>query len=228
MDQNELALRRTQMGWVCAALATGTDMEYQVDAGWWLGLTGAPSPDVNMALLHQRDSSALAEELRRIEARGCPAFVMPAGDGRSLESELPDGWEPVGTTPMMAADLATTPTAPDPRVRLAGPDDIDALTDLVVESYGMPREIAAITMEPLGRDGTGLHAWLLEEDGRVVSTVSTYRIEDSVSVWTMATPVRFGRRGKGRSLLAAVLDHARNDGAKIGLLSRPPLPRAPG
>lgn len=222
MDRNDLALRRTQMGGVCSALATGTDMEYQVEAGWWLVLTGAPSPDVNMALLHQRDSAALTEVLRRIAASACPAFVMLAGDATSLEGELPDEWEQVGTTPMMAADLATTPTAPDPRVRQAGPHDVETLTNLVAESYGMPREIAAITMGSVLGGGAGIRVWLLEEDGQVVSTVTTCRVEDSVSVWTMGTPVRFGRRGHGTALLGAVLDHARIDGAKIGLLTASP------
>jgi GNAT superfamily N-acetyltransferase len=222
MDQNELALRRTQMGWVCAALAAGPDMEYQVEAGWWLGLTAAPSPDVNMALLHERDGSALAEIVRRIADRGCPAFVMLAGDALSLAGELPDGWEQVGTTPMMAVDLATTPTAPDPRVRRAGPQDVGSLTDLLAESYGMSREIAAVAMGPVARGETGLVVWLLEEDGQAVSTVSASRIEDSVCVSMMGTPVRFGRRGHGRALLAAVLDDARIDGAKIGLLNASP------
>jgi GNAT superfamily N-acetyltransferase len=222
MDENELSLRRTQMGRVCETLATGADMEHQVEAGWWLGLTGAPSPDLNMALLHKHDSVALAEVLGRIAARGCPAFVMLAGDGTSLEGELPDGWEPVGTTPMMAVDLATTPTAPDPRVRLAGPQDVETLTDLLAESYGMRREIAAVSMGPVARGETGIQVWLLEEDGQVVSTLSTSRFDDSVSLWTMGTPVRFGRRGHGRALLAAVLDHARIDGAKIGLLYASP------
>jgi GNAT superfamily N-acetyltransferase len=222
MDQHELSLRRTQMGRVCAALAGGINMEYQVEAGWWLALTGAPSPDLNMAFLYQPDSAALSEVLRRIAARGCPAFVMLAGEGRSLERELPDGWVSVGTTPMMAVDLTTTATAPDPRVRLARVDEAELLTALVAESYGMPRQIAAVAMAPLARGDSGLQVWLLEDDGEVVSTISTVRCEDSVSLWTMATPVRFGRRGYGQALLAGVLHHARDEGAKIALLHASP------
>ena len=60
MEVNELTPRRTQMGMAFPALVTGIDMDYQVEAGWWLGLMSAPSPDVNMTLLHQCDSSALA------------------------------------------------------------------------------------------------------------------------------------------------------------------------
>ena len=223
MDENELVLRRTQMGMGFPALATGPGMEYRVEAGWWLGLMGVPSPDVNIALLHQRDTSALAEILRRIAARGCPALVMLAGDGKSLVGELPDGWEPVGAMPMMAVALASTPTAPDARVRLAAARDVETLTDLVAESYAMAREIAAVAMGlAVVGGGTAMQTWLLEEDGQVVSTVSTCRIHDSVSVWMMGTPARFGHRGHGRALLAAVLDHARNDGAKIGLLGATP------
>jgi GNAT superfamily N-acetyltransferase len=219
MDENELVLRRTQIGMAFSTLASGDGMEYQVETGWWLGLMGASSPDLNLALLHQRDSSALAEVLRRVAARGCPALVMFAGGGRPLMGELPDGWEPAGTMPMMAVDLANMPTQPDARVRPAGPDDVETLTDLLAESYGMARATADMAMGSVVRGGTAMQAWLLEEDGQVVSTVSTCRVQDSVSVWMMGTPARFGRRGYGRALLASVLDHARNDGAKIGLLA---------
>lgn len=56
MDEAELAQRRTQMGHGIACLADA-DMEAAVGEGRWRVLTGAPSPDMNMALLH-RDQPA--------------------------------------------------------------------------------------------------------------------------------------------------------------------------
>ena len=222
MDVNELALRRTQMGRAVGALAIRQDMEHRVESGSWLLLTGAPSPDVNMVLVHEGVEATLADALNRIEDRDCPALVMLAGDGLELAAQFPDGWDAVGVMPMMTVDLATTPTTPDDRVRLAGPDDVEVLTALLAESYGMPHDIAAIMSEGTAGGGTDMKAWLLEENGQAVSTVATCLVDDGVSVWAMGTPERFGRRGYARALLAAVLDRARNDGAKLGLLGATP------
>jgi GNAT superfamily N-acetyltransferase len=63
---------------------------------------------------------------------------------------------------------------------------------------------------------------VLEDNGDAVSTVLTARVEDTVSLWRMATPPRFARRGHGRALLRAVLHWAAEDGAAVGLLGATP------
>ena len=220
MDDAELTLRRTQMGRGISSIGTSA-VTARVEDGWWIVLTGAPSPDMNMALLHRNDDEALALVLRSMEDVGCPALMMFAGEGRSLASQLPTGWVDVGAMPIMAVDLARTPTIPDSRVRRAGAADISALTALLAESYGMdPSAVTAMTSSA-GRDD-GLSLWILEQDGMGVSMVATHRDGASVSVWAMGTPARFGRRGYGRALLAHVLHEARQDGARQGLLGATP------
>lgn len=169
------------MGRAVGALAIRQDMEHRVESGSWLVLTGAPSPDVNMVLVHEGVEATLADALNRIEDRDCPALVMLAGDGLELAAQFPDGWDAVGVMP-----------------------------------------IAAIMSEGTAGGGTDMKAWLLEENGQAVSTVATCLVDDSVSLWAMGTPERFGRRGYARALLAAVLDRARKDGAKLGLLGATP------
>lgn len=219
MDVNDLALRQGQMGRAAAAMAPGHAMEHRVESGSWLVLTGAPSPDVKMVLVHEGDESALADLLHRIEDLSCPALVMLAGDGLELAGGFPEGWDAAGVMPMMTVALAAPPTTPDDRVRLAGPNDVELLTALLAESYGLPHWIAAIIGEATARKGTDLQAWLLEESGQPVLTVTTGRHDDTVSVWAMGTPEQLGHRGHARALLAAVLDRARNDGAMLGPLS---------
>lgn len=45
---------------------------------------------------------------------------------------------------------------------------------------------------------------------------------DTFAVWCMSTPERFARRGYGGSLLASVLEQARNRGARTALLGATP------
>ena len=220
MDAHELALRRTQMGRGITCLAAA-NMESAVEDGWWLVLTGAPSPDMNMALLHRDNRTDLAHVLERVAHIDCPALLMFAGEGRSLASLLPAGWDDVGAMPVMAVDLAQTPTLPDPRVRRAGPADITTLTQLLAESYGMDPSLVEAMPAVAGRD-SDLVLWLLEHDGVAVSMVATFHDGDSVSVWAMGTPQRFGRLGYARALLAHVLHEAEQNGAEVGLLLATP------
>jgi GNAT superfamily N-acetyltransferase len=197
-------------------------MDSCVEPGWWLSLSGAPSPDANMVLVHDRDEVALGRALDRVAAMACPALLMLGGGGVALADALPAGWDRVGTMPIMTLDLPVAQTRPDPRVRTAGPEDVDVVTDLMADAYGIDRDvIATMTRRVVGGGGV-LTAWLLEERGTAVSTVMTGRVQESVSLWCMATPDRFSRRGHGRAILGAVLDWAVADGATTGLLGATP------
>lgn len=220
MDETELARRRTEMGAGFSSMVTDPAFA-RVEEGWWLALTGAPSPDVNMALVHRDDPDALSQALALVGAAGCPALLMFAGSGRGLTSGLPQGWQDVGEMPIMTVDLAETPLAADPRVRLAGADDVDDLTALLSEAFGVEPAEAGLLTSMAGRDG-GMSLWLLEDEGVAVSMVATTQIGDSTSIWAMSTPSRLGRRGYGRALLAHVLHEAVASGATIGLLGATP------
>ena len=73
-----------------------------------------------------------------------------------------------------------------------------------------------------GRDDLPLELWLLEEAGEAVSMVATGLVGDAVSVWAMATPPRFARRGYGSALLSHVLYAAAQTGATQGWLGATP------
>jgi GNAT superfamily N-acetyltransferase len=222
MEQGDVARWRQQMGQGIAPWASKPGMVGEVGATSWLMLTGAPSPDVNMALVYDDDPDVLSSVLKKIEQLGCPALVLLAGDGKTRAHDLAGAWEGVGEMPMMTAELTQAPHASDPRVRRAGPGDEEAVRDLIGEAYGLSPEIASICTEILQRPVDTMTIWLLEDDGRAVSTVTACRVQDVVSLWCMATPERFGRRGFGRSLLGAVLDDALTSGASTGLLAATP------
>lgn len=220
MDARELTQRRTEMGRGIASIGDAS-MDVAVEEGWWLVLTGAPSPDMNMVLLHRDEPADLAHALERLAHVDCPALLMFAGAGLKLTTWLPTGWMDAGEMPIMAVDLAQTPTARDPRVRRADAADVETLTALLAEAYGIEPDHAKHLPAVAERE-TNLVLWLLEDGAAAVSMVATSRDGDSVSVWAMATPARLGRRGYGRALLAHVLHEASLDGAEIGLLGATP------
>jgi GNAT superfamily N-acetyltransferase len=222
MTEDELARRRTLMGRGAQGWVT-PGMYGAVDDRHWAVVSGADSPDLNMALVHADDPVLLDRPLAEVAARGCPALLMLAGPGKALAGRLPASFQSVGEMPIMSVDLASTPTQPDPRVRTGTAADADAVIDLLVGAYGFAPDLAAISVAPLHDPVPGpMSIWLLEEGGTPVSCVTGCRVDDSVSVWAMATPPQHARRGYARALLAAVLHHAREDGASLGLLGATP------
>jgi GNAT superfamily N-acetyltransferase len=222
MEQDDVAGWRKQMGQGIDAWASGPGGMHVVDEGFWLMLTGAPSPDVNLALVYDDDPAVLSTVVTHIEQMGCPALLLLAGAARARVGDLPETWAGVGELPFMTIELAQAPRAADARVRRAGPADVEAVAGLLADAFEMPPEIARVCTEVLTTPSDTMTIWLLEQDGEPVCTVTACRVDDVVSLWSMATPERFRRRGFGRSLLAAVLEHFLADGAKTGLLGATP------
>jgi predicted GNAT family acetyltransferase len=220
----ELERRRTQMGRSIRGWGVIPGAVMEVADGHWAFLSGAPSPDDNIALVQSADRAALDRVLGLVEQLGAPALVMLTGD--ASEHAMPEGWQDVGTMPFMRADLAEVPANPDPRVRVAGPDDLDATVSLLSDAYRMEPAISRRAAEPVLTGATAEHGdmrfWLLVDDGTPVSTVLDARTEDVITLWCMATPERFGRRGYARALLGHVLHAARAEAITIGLLAASP------
>jgi N-acetylglutamate synthase-like GNAT family acetyltransferase len=215
MEALELERRRRQMGesiqdWGATA---------EVGDGYWVALMGMDSPDANVALLSASAPSVAARVLELIKQADVPALVLLAGD--AAEIGLPSPWQPVGSMPFMAGDLAAMALATDVRVRQATLEDLDTMTQLMSDAYGIEPEVARGCISATF-NGKHIRMWLLENDGVPVSCCMTARHEDVVSVWCMSTPERFGRRGYGRAVLAHALAEARTDGAQIGLLGATP------
>jgi Acetyltransferase (GNAT) domain len=218
MDEAELSLRRSQMGqsvqpWV---LASGSQAVGGLGTGHWLMLSGAPSPDVNVALVYDGDPETLANTRHRVETAGYPTLFMLAGPSKA--TELGSGWQHAGAMPFMLSSLTSEHLHFDTRVRQADAGDFDTVGEIMAEAYGMTREVADVVPNVLRVDQDAIRIWLLFDNGQPVSTVLTAIVDDAVCVWCMGTPARFGRQGYGRSLLADVLLRAKGEGASIGLL----------
>jgi GNAT superfamily N-acetyltransferase len=218
----DVARWRTLMGAGIGPWVDHPGMVHRVEPTSWLSLSGLPSPDVNMALVHDDDPGVLADAVRRIDEMRAPALVLLAGEGRSRAGDLAEPWMAVGEMPMMSIDLDAAVRRPDGRVRRAGRDDREAVVGLLAEAFQMTPDVLSICVGPLDRQSEVMGIWLLEDDGEPVSTVTTARVDEVVSIWCMATPERLARRGYGSAILAAVLDHHHAEGARTGLLGATP------
>lgn len=192
-----------------------------VEPGLWVLCLGGSLPDFNMALVETADQQVLEDARTTLADR--PALIMLAGSATAHVDSVTEPWRHVGSMPIMTRALAGYTGSPDPRVRLGrSAADIDAATGLAAEAFGMPADELLPAMEPTVRDEITLRTWLLEEDGNAVSCVNTAIVDGVVSIWTMSTPERLGRRGYGRALLDTVLAHAAHEGAHTGVLGATP------
>jgi predicted GNAT family acetyltransferase len=215
-------MRRDQMGRAAGAMLQGGPAPV-VDhgEGYWMALSGALSPDMNMALVSSGGSAAVAGVLDRVTESGTPTLFMLAGE---CQSEVPgEPWENVGELPFMASALTSDHLVSDPRVRRAGFDDAEVVCQVMAEAFGLGEDLMADVIGGILGDGSGeTSIWLLVDDEVPVSAVLTSMVNDAVTVWCMSTPERFGHRGFGRAVLAHALLEAKSDGAIVGLLGATP------
>jgi GNAT superfamily N-acetyltransferase len=214
---------RAQMGAGAVALLAVEGSSVEIGSGCWRALSGLPSAGSNIALIHQANDDVLSDVLAEIEKCDRPTMLFLAGSAKTLGTRLPTGWVAVGALPIMTVDLTGTPPSADGRVRRALLADASTITELMSAAYEQldPAEVRVMVDHVVSVE-LPVEFWLLENGDQAVSAVMTHRIQSAVSLWCMATPPRFARRGFGRSLLAAVLAWAQADGATIGLLGATP------
>jgi GNAT superfamily N-acetyltransferase len=181
-------------------------------------LTGFPTADSNVALVHQNEESALIKIVEQVKKMAVPACVFLADHARALTSNIDESWSFAGTTPFMSLDLEVAELKEDSRVRLALREDFEAVVALMSETFGMDYDTASQGASPLKNPNTKCNIWIIEDDGQPISTAITRRVGDSITLWNMATSPRFVRRGYGRAIMNHALHQARQDGAKTGLL----------
>jgi len=197
-------------------------MSHEVLRGSWYFLSGLPAPDVNLAMVHQNDRDVLSKTLNEITRMNVQTCLFLAAKGKNLSSELPDAWTHVGVSQFMGIVLSKSEQVFDARVSLVSLDDIDAVVVLLAESFLLDPTNFSFFVEILKSPNSLSNIWLLKEDGVAVSTVTTTLIDDELTVWCMATPPQYARKGYGRALLNDVLARNADAGAKYGILGATP------
>lgn len=222
VDSAELSVRRSQMGRGAGVMVGGGPRAiFDEGVGYWIALSGVPSPDLNMSLVSSGDTRVADRVLEQVTESGVPSLFMLAGEGQAAKLGAP--WQHVGEMPFMASDLDPDYLGADPRVRQADARDVDVVCALMADAFGLAIALLNDVIARVLSDGNGpTKIWVLDEGDVAVSAVLTSMVDDAVTVWSMSTPARFARRGYGRAILADTLLRAKSDGAKVGLLGATP------
>ena len=218
MNDIDIPAARVQMGKALGDWVVSSKMSHQVIPGSWYFLSGLPAADVNMAMVYNDDMDALTITLEEITRMNVPACLFLAAAGKNLSTQLPDEWSHAGVFPLMTKALDSAAQELDPRVSLVTDDDIDATVTLLAESFLLDPTNFAFLVETLKNPASLSKIWILKEDGVMVSTVTTMLVDEALTVWCMATPPQYARKGFGKALLGDVLARNVNTGAKNGLL----------
>ena len=222
MSDVDISIAREQMGRALGDWVAFSKMSHQVLPGSWYFLSGMPAADVNMAMVHENDIDVLTKTLKEISRMNVPTCLFLAADGKNLSSKLPDEWSHVGVFPLMFKTLNKSDREFDPRVSVATLDNIDDAVKLMAESFLLDPINFTFLVETFKNPDSLSKIWILEENGVAVSTVTTMLVDDALTVWCMATPPQYARKGDGKALLGDVLARNSTANAKIGLLGATP------
>lgn len=197
--------------------AVWAHLEHEVNATWWVALSGTRHTDVNQVLLCGEDArEALPGVLERVEATGKPSLLMLAGAGLSAAQDLADdSWVCVGALPFMYREAR--PGSEDARVRALTGDDLPAARQILSATFSTPPDAAGALYSPGLVERGDARAWGLF-DPELVSVAITAEVGEGLYVgWALATPPTRQRRGYGSSLLRHIDEWYFRHGAMASL-----------
>ena len=211
---------RTALGTSAALWSAGGRHEVQRD--WWLAFSGANCVDYNAVLCHGPDCArGLVEHVAAVRAAKVPAVIMVAGAALAMTNALSgEGWVCVGARPFMA--LTDIGGEADPDVRRLRPNELADAQAMIGDAFAVEQQFAAVALPTVAATEPTREAWGLFVGGELVSCTAAVTVDDTLTIWSMATPPKQQRNGYGRRLLSAVLAHGREAGATTSLLYASP------
>jgi hypothetical protein len=217
VEFGSLAEARTRYG---ESTIVWASRKHQVEDNWWLGLSGTPHVDYNLALLHGPDSPRVVSEiLSEIKTVGVPTLVMLAGPGLGAGDALAeDGWVCSGSLPFMGkrGGLAED----DVDVRQLKPHELGKARRLAASAFGVPEDVSAIVFSNDRASFEGCQSWGLFEGEELVSCVLTVWVGEFSVGWALSTSPQNQRAGYGRRLVRALpFRRLKDDGPPVGLLT---------
>lgn len=171
--------------------------------GWWAGITGAPDPDYNLALVHNGDVTAHAQHVYDIvTAARFPAIVLLAGRGLAAAQVLADrGWVCAGALDLTVFVPVLAPE--DDALRVLGREDMSDARDLAAGAFGVSPGTAAIAYADTVPEAPGLTATGIFDDARLQSCTLISDGGEIETVWSLGTRKGRQRRGYARRLVDA-------------------------
>jgi hypothetical protein len=112
-------------------------LKHQVEDDWWMGLSGTPYVDFNVALLHGESSlEVVPHVLDEIREAGIPALIMLAGAGLGAGHLLTEaGWKCIDSKPFMAKRGGSAQD--DPNVRELEQHELARARHLSADAFSM-------------------------------------------------------------------------------------------
>jgi GNAT superfamily N-acetyltransferase len=195
----------------------------------FIGLTGGPSADFNMALFGEdpEDPAVFDDFVSRVNARGLSALAMMSGAaGQHLgPAAKAKGLIEAGTAPLMVR----SGRLPEQRAsefftrRATEVHEMSLFGDLAASAFAMDpgwvhRTFAAASL----LDAPAMGFYVAYRGDLPMSSVCTSGAGSTVGIWTMSTPPEKQRQGAGRAVLvAAMQDHLRRGADTFYLIATP-------
>lgn len=195
----------------------------------FIGLTGGPSADFNMALFGENpdDLAVFDDFVSRVNARGVSALAMASGAAgpRFGPAARAKGLIEAGAAPLMVR----SGPLPEHRAsefftrRATEAHEMSIFSDLAASAFAMDpawvdRTFAAASL----LDAPAMGFYVAYRGDLPMSSVCTSGAGSTVGIWTMSTPPEKQRQGAGRAVLvAAMQDHLRRGAETFYLIATP-------
>jgi len=195
----------------------------------FVGLTGGPAADFNMALFGEDpdDLAVFDDFVSRMSATGLSALAMMSSVAapRFVSVAKAKGLIEAGTAPLMVR----SGRLPEQRAtefftrRATEAHEMSLFTDLAASAFAMDRSWLARTYAaPSLLDAPALGFYVAYRGDVPMSGVCTSGAGSTVGIWTMSTPPEKQRQGAGRAVLvAAMQDHLRRGAETFYLIATP-------
>ncbi|WP_397518098.1 N-acetyltransferase [Rhodococcus pyridinivorans] len=198
--------------------------------GWWIGITAAPDPDYNLALVHGGDVTAHAQHIyETLTEAGHPSIVLLAGDGLGAAQVLADhGWVCAGSLDLTYLVAHDAPI--DPGLRVLGEDDMVHARELAAATFGIAPGTAAVAYADVVARTTGVEVIGIfddadADDGAAALQSCTLLVDSGPirTVWSLGTRTGRQRRGYANRLIRAGAAHTHTQRGPVAMcgLTRP-------
>ncbi|WP_241384879.1 N-acetyltransferase [Rhodococcus sp. CH91] len=180
---------------------------YDEGEGWWVGITGAPDPDYNLALVHDGDVAAHAEHVYEVLTdAGHPSIILLAGHGLGAAQVLADhGWVCAGSLDLTCLDAHDAPV--DPRFRTLGGAEMAQARELASGAFGIVPGTAAVAYADAVARTPGAAVVGIVDDGQLQCCTLLLDSGPIRTVWSLGTRAGRQRRGYANSLIRAGAAH---------------------
>lgn len=179
--------------------------------GWWAGITGAPDPDYNLALVYGGDVAANVQHAYDgLTDAGYPSIILLASSGLGAAQSLADrGWVCAGALDLTYLIARDAPV--DPGFRSLDSADMAHAREVAIGAFGVAPGTAAVAYSDAMPATVGAEVVGLFDDELLQCCTLFVDSGELRTVWSLGTRNGRQHRGYARRLISAgaAYTHAR-------------------